>query len=163
MSFWIIALLQLSALAYGLLAGVFLAFSDFIMRALSKTSGAGGIEAMQHINREVFRWIFMALFLGMAPVSAGLVLLALLVLQGGAAILVGTGGATYLLACFLSTVLRNVPMNTRLEAMAGDAGETRSYWRETYLPVWTRWNSLRAGACALASGLLSTGALLLVA
>ena len=64
-----LALLQGAILAYALLAGVFLAFSDFIMRALSRTSGIGGPEAMQLINREVFRWIFMTLFMGMAVVS----------------------------------------------------------------------------------------------
>lgn len=45
---------HLAVLAYALVGGVFLAFSDFIMRALSVTSGHGGAEAMQAINREVF-------------------------------------------------------------------------------------------------------------
>ena len=62
-------LMQFAALAYALLGGVFLAFSDFIMRSLALTGGHGGIEAMQVINREVFRWVFMVLFLGMAPGS----------------------------------------------------------------------------------------------
>jgi len=62
-------LLQFAILAYALVGGVFLAFSDFIMRSLSLTGGTGGVEAMQVINREVFRWVFMALFLGMAAVS----------------------------------------------------------------------------------------------
>ena len=35
--------------------------------------GPGGVEAMQVINREVFRWVFMALFLGMAAVSLVLI------------------------------------------------------------------------------------------
>ena len=59
-------LAHLAVLAYALVGGVFLAFSDFIMRALSVTSGYGGAEAMQAINREVFRWVFMTLFLGLA-------------------------------------------------------------------------------------------------
>ena len=65
----IFILLQFSILAYALVGGVFLAFSDFIMRSLAHTSGIGGVDAMQVINREVFRWVFMALFIGMAPVS----------------------------------------------------------------------------------------------
>ena len=48
-------LLQFAVLAYALLGGVFLAFSDFIMRSLAHTSGMGGVEVMQVINREVFR------------------------------------------------------------------------------------------------------------
>ena len=69
MSLFVFTLLQLSILAYALVAGVFLAFSDFIMRALAHTGGVGGVEAMQVINREVFRWIFVALFIGLAPLS----------------------------------------------------------------------------------------------
>ena len=64
-----ILLALFSILAYALVAGVFLAFSDFIMRSLALTGGTGGVEAMQVINREVFRWVFMTLFLGMAGVS----------------------------------------------------------------------------------------------
>ncbi|WP_298432569.1 hypothetical protein [uncultured Jannaschia sp.] len=64
---WLLTLTQFAILAYAALGVVFLAFSDFIMRALARTSG--GAEAMQSINREVFRIAFMALFLGMAPLS----------------------------------------------------------------------------------------------
>ena len=59
MSPFIFYLTHLAVLAYALVGGVFLAFSDFIMRALSLTGGSGGAEAMQAINREVFRWVFM--------------------------------------------------------------------------------------------------------
>ncbi|WP_242500821.1 hypothetical protein [Tropicimonas sp. IMCC6043] len=61
-------LMQAAILAYAFLGGVFLAFSDFIMRSLSLTTGTVGVETMQVINRQVFRWVFMALFLGMTPV-----------------------------------------------------------------------------------------------
>ncbi len=53
MTTWMLLLGYFSALAYAVLGGVFLAFSDFIMRALSVTSGTGGVEAMNAINREV--------------------------------------------------------------------------------------------------------------
>jgi len=55
MSSFFFVLTQFAILAYALVGGVFLAFSDFIMRSLSLTSGVGGVEAMQVINREVFR------------------------------------------------------------------------------------------------------------
>ena len=53
MSPWFTLVAILSSLAFGLLGGVFLAFSDFIMRSLAQVSGSGGVEAMQAINREV--------------------------------------------------------------------------------------------------------------
>ena len=47
MSTFMILFLHISVLAYALVAGVFLAFSDFIMRSLAITSGSGGVEAMR--------------------------------------------------------------------------------------------------------------------
>lgn len=72
MSTLIFLLLQIAVLAYALVAGVFPAFSDFIMRSLAQTDGVGGVEATQVISREIFRWVFMALFLGMAAASLGI-------------------------------------------------------------------------------------------
>ena len=143
-----LALLQGAILAYALLAGVFLAFSDFIMRALSRTSGIGGPEAMQLINREVFRWIFMTLFMGMAVVS--------LLLSGLAALSLNTPTDTLILLAGLVTVIRNVPMNERLAAMDPATDTARDYWTGTYLPRWTFWNTVRTLACALSSVLLLT-------
>lgn len=57
MSSVVVLLMQFAILAYALIAGVFLAFSDFIMRSLALTSGASGVGTMQVINREVFRWV----------------------------------------------------------------------------------------------------------
>ena len=55
MSTTIFLLIQFAILAYALVGGVFLAFSDFVMRPLALTGGAGGVEVMQSINREVLR------------------------------------------------------------------------------------------------------------
>ncbi|MEP0640528.1 MAG: hypothetical protein ABJC93_16505, partial [Roseobacter sp.] len=71
MSPFIFIAFQFAIIAYALVSGVFLAFSDFIMRSLAHTGGIGGVDAMQAINREVFRWVFMTLFIGMAPISLG--------------------------------------------------------------------------------------------
>ncbi len=45
MSSFLYIALQLAVLAYAMVGGVFLAFSDFIMRALAQTGGHGGVEA----------------------------------------------------------------------------------------------------------------------
>ena len=60
----------LSGLLMALVAGVFLAFSDFVMRSLSDASPRAGIEAMQIINRKVYSSVFLVWLLGLAPVSA---------------------------------------------------------------------------------------------
>ncbi len=157
MSPFLFTLAHVVVIAYALVGGVFLAFSDFIMRALSVTSGHGGAEAMQAINREVFRWVFMTLFLGLAAASLALVVYAALGLTGPAATLIAAAGLVYLLGCFGVTVAFNVPMNEALARMDLSQEATHAYWTGTYLPRWTFWNTVRTIACGFAAALLMLG------
>ena len=152
-----IFLMHVAVLAYALVGGVFLAFSDFIMRALSLTNGPGGAEAMQVINREVFRWVFMTLFLGLAAVSLVLVVYAAVALSGPSAMLVGSAGLVYLVGCFGITIVFNVPMNEALADMDLSQDATLTYWSRIYLPRWTFWNTVRTLACSLSAALLLVG------
>ena len=154
MSPFFFILIQLSILAYALVAGVFLAFSDFIMRSLSLTGGTGGVEAMQVINREVFRWVFMALFLGMAAVSLVIVGYGATNLAHPSGGLILVAGLVYLIGCFGVTVFFNVPMNEALAGMNLSEDATHAYWTGTYLPRWTFWNTVRTLACGLSAALL---------
>jgi len=152
-------LIQFAILAYALIGGVFLAFSDFIMRSLALTGGHGGVEAMQTINREVFRWVFMALFLGMAAVSLIVTAYGALSLSGPAGTLIALAGLVYLIGCFGVTVAFNVPMNETLGALEMSSDAARDYWVQTYVPRWTFWNSVRTIACAVSAALLLFGLL----
>lgn len=156
MSVWFFILLQVSILAYGLLGGVFLAFSDFIMRSLARTPGVGGIEAMQVINREVFRWVFIALFLGMMPVSLGIAIYGGVTVPGVPGSLMLLAGLVYAVGCFGVTACFNVPKNKALDGMDVRHDATRRFWTNTYLPQWIFWNTLRAIACIVSAGLLLT-------
>ena len=147
-------LAQFAILAFASVGGVFLAFSDFIMRSLSRTGGTGGVEAMQVINREVFRWVFMALFLGMSAVSVVIAGYGAMALDGPAGTLIVLSGLVYLVGCFGVTIVFNVPMNEKLAGMDSSAIATRNYWTSTYLPRWTFWNTVRAIACVLSAALL---------
>lgn len=159
MSTAIFLLFQIAILAYAFVGGVFLAFSDFIMRSLAITSGHGGVEAMQAINREVFRWIFMTLFLGMAAVSVAIAAYGFFGLSGPAGTLILLAGLVYLFGCFAVTVFFNVPMNEALAGMETASESARAYWLETYVPRWTFWNSVRTAACAISAALLLFGLL----
>lgn len=150
----LLLLLQGAVLAYALVAGVFLAFSDFIMRSLSRTSGAAGVEAMQTINREVFRWVFMALFLGLALASLGIAAYGGIAVRDGPGTLMMLAGLVYLFGCFGVTVFFNVPMNEALARMSAAEDATSAYWTGTYLPRWTFWNTLRTLACVMSAALL---------
>ena len=157
MSPFFFILMQLAVLAYALVGGVFLAFSDFIMRSLSLTGGTGGADAMQVINREVFRWVFMALFLGMAAVSLVIVVYGAMGLADPTRILILLAGLVYLVGCFGVTVFFNVPMNEALAGMDLSEDATRAYWTGTYLPRWTFWNTVRTVACVVSAALLLFG------
>jgi uncharacterized membrane protein len=159
MSPFFVLLMQFAILAYALVGGVFLAFSDFIMRSLSLTGGSGGVETMQVINREVFRWVFMALFLGMAAASLAMAAYGGFFIRGGPGTLMMIAGLVYVVGCFGVTVFFNVPMNEALAGMDLSSEATREYWTGTYLPRWTFWNTVRTLACAVASALLLLGLL----
>jgi len=129
------------------------------MRSLAQTSGVGGVEAMQEINREVFRWIFMTLFIGMAPVSLAVASYGWFVVGGGPGFLMTLAGATYVIGCFGVTVAFNVPLNETLAGMNVSETATHRYWSDVYLPRWVYWNSVRTGASIASSALLLFGLL----
>ncbi len=146
-----------AGLVCGLVAGVFLSFSDFVMRSLVAARPEGGIESMQMINRKVYRSLFLVMLLGMAPVSVGFAVYAYLFLAGPASTLITAGATIYLAGVFLVTVLANVPMNKRLDDMDPYAQQTADYWT-TYGIVWTRWNHVRTlGSLATALCFLFAG------
>ncbi len=151
--------LQVSIIAYALVGGVFLAFSDFIMRSLAHTGGVGGADAMQVINREVFRWVFMTLFIGMAPVSLAIAGYGWSTVGQGPGSAMVLAGVVYIVGCFGVTVFFNVPMNETLAGMDVSSPQTQEYWARTYLPKWTFWNSVRTAACTLSAACLLFGLL----
>ena len=141
-----------SALLMAFVSGVFLAFSDFIMRSLAAATPGAGIEAMQLINRKVLRSVFVVWLLALGPVAMGLGLYAWIAVEGPARAWFIAGTTLYVMGTFMVTILGNVPMNERLDRMAPDAAETRAYWRQ-YARGWTWWNHLRtvaSGGAALA-------------
>lgn len=147
--------LILAAVAYALLGGVFLAFSDFIMRGLAQAGAPSGIAAMQGVNRTVYRSVFMILFFTALPMSLGVCAVAI----SGPGIdgMTLTAGLLYPAGAFAVTAAANVPMNGRLAAVDPSSAEAAEYWERVYLPRWTRWNTLRAAACIAASLLIAVG------
>ena len=128
MSTTIFFLIQFAILAYALVGGVFLAFSDFVMRSLALTGSAGSVEAMQSIKRKVFRWIFMVLFIGLALVSLFIAGHGGWVLDGQPGKLMQPAGVIYFVGCFGVTVFFNVPMNEAMAGMDAQINATLAYW-----------------------------------
>lgn len=154
---WIFALKLFSALGCGLMAGVFLAFSTFVMSALARLQPSQGIAAMQSINVAAINPWFMAVFMGTAATCLAVGVSALLRWnQPGAAFLLG-GSLLYLLGTFGVTIACNVPLNNALATVKPNSAESARLW-ESYVANWTAWNHVRTIA-ALAAAALFTLAL----
>jgi uncharacterized membrane protein len=54
----------LAALGCGLMAGIFFAFSAFVMKALSRLPASEGMAAMQAINVAILNPLFFVVFFG---------------------------------------------------------------------------------------------------
>jgi uncharacterized membrane protein len=139
-----------AAIGSGLIAGIFFAFSTFIITAFSRIPTEQGIAAMNSINVTIVRSPFMVLFVPTAILCLLIAGLAVLNWRGGASVLMLSGAAFYLFASFLSTIIFNVPMNDALEKVSGNGAEAVQLWT-VYLKDWTWWNHVRTIASLLAS------------
>jgi uncharacterized membrane protein len=139
----------LSGLGCGLVAGVFFAFSTFVMKALGRLPPAQGLAAMQSINEVVINPWFLTLFLGTAVTSACMVIGSLLRWHDPRAFYWLAGGALYLAGTILVTAVCNVPRNDALAQVAPGSPEAAGFWA-TYLSIWTAWNHVRTVAALLA-------------
>lgn len=150
----IFVLTLVSALGCGVVAGVFFAFSTFVMKALGRLPPAQGIAAMQAINVAVLNPWFFAAFFGTA---AGCILLAvssLLRWHETGALYRLIGSALYLVGTILVTIAFNVPRNEALAAVAADTADGAIRWTR-YIPGWTAWNHVRTVAALAAAAALT--------
>jgi uncharacterized membrane protein len=153
---WLFVVTLVSAVGCGLMAGVFFAFSTFVMRALARLPPAQGISAMQSINVAVINPWFMAPFLGTAA-SCGLLTVSSLVrwpTPGAVYLLVGS--VLYLVGTVLVTIAFNVPRNDALAAVDPATADGARLWAD-FVASWTAWNHVRTAAALAASASLAIG------
>lgn len=152
------ALLWFAALSSGLIAGVYFAFSVFIMRAFSKISTTQSIAAMNAINETILRSLFMPLFFGSSIISLCLITVAFAHWGEAGTKLTLIAGAVYFIGMFISTVVFNVPLNNLLARTDPNSDNAHQVWSH-YLSNWTKWNHLRTVSslltCVLCIWLLS--------
>jgi uncharacterized membrane protein len=142
-----------AVLGSALVAGIFFAFSSFVMQALRRLPGPDGIAAMQEINVTVLNpWFFLA-FLGTGVVCLPIAFLAFTDTTGALRFHLVAGCALYVVGCVLVTGVFNVPLNDRLAEVEPGSPEGKTLWAE-YLVRWTRFNHLRTAASLAAAALL---------
>jgi uncharacterized membrane protein len=143
-----------TALGCGLVAGVFFAFSTFVMPALKRLTPAHGIAAMQSINELAVTPVFMTALFGTAAACLGLVAWAVISWGERPAALVLAGGALYLVGTIGVTIACNVPLNDRLATLHPQDADAAGRWDE-YVTRWTAWNHVRTVAALAAAALLT--------
>ena len=142
----------LGVLGTGLVAGVFCAFSAFVMRGLAALPPAQGVAAMKAINVTALRPAFMLVFLGSAVLSTVLAVVTFVLLPDDGTVGLLLGSALYLVGSFGVTMVANVPRNEALMKLDPGTPEAAAYW-PTYVREWTMWNHVRmiaSGAAAVA-------------
>ncbi|MGH6832157.1 MAG: DUF1772 domain-containing protein [Methyloceanibacter sp.] len=140
----------LAALGAALVAGIFFAFSVFIMTALGRLPAEGGISAMQSINVVVLNPVFFAVFFGTAAIALVVAITALIAWSEPGAPYLLAGSLLYLVGTILVTMVFNVPLNNRLASVAPGSAEGAAVWTR-YLSAWTAWNHIRTAASLAAA------------
>ena len=143
-----------TALGCGLAAGVFFAFSTFVMPALERLSPANGVAAMQSINELAVTPAFMTALFGTAVASLALAVWAVISWGERYAALVLASGVLYLVGTIGVTIACNVPLNNRLAKVLPQDADAGSYWNE-YVTKWTAWNHMRTVAALAAATALA--------
>jgi uncharacterized membrane protein len=151
-------LIFVSAIASALVAGIFFAFSTFIMAALGRIPAEQGIAAMQSINVTVINPLFMLAFMGTGVLCLMLIAGAYVRWDETGGKLILLASLIYLIGCIGVTMGFNVPLNNALAALQPATSEAAALWTR-YLQEWTFWNHVRTIA-PIVSAALFIGALL---
>lgn len=150
---WLFTLKLFAALGCGLVAGVFFAFSTFVMPALARLQPPQGIAAMQSINITAINPLFMTALFGTAFACLFLAISTLFKWhQSGVAYLLGS--LLYLIGTVGVTSAFNVPLNDALAIVKPDSTEGANLWVR-YLSNWTTWNHVRTIAALAAAALFA--------
>jgi len=148
-----IGLVFVAAIGSGIVAGIFFAFSSFVMAGLGRIPPAQGVAAMNSINVTVINPSFMSAFLGTGLLCLVVGVRALFLWNQGGAKLVLVASLVYLVGSFGVTLVFNVPLNNKLASIA-DPVQAVAFW-PNYLAAWNTWNHVRTAAAALSAVLFS--------
>jgi uncharacterized membrane protein len=147
-------LLVLTILGNGLVAGVFFAFSSFMMDVFAGLPDRQGMAAMQSVNIIIEKSTFMLPLVLTAVSSLVLAVIAFRNPGGAGSGFVIAGCLLYLIGSFGVTMFFNVPLNNALAS----SNASLELWR-SYQETWTIWNHVRTVAGVLAMAALALGLL----
>ena len=135
----------------GLLAGVFFAFSAFVMSGLHRLPDPGGATAMRSINVTAQRPPLMIALFGVSALCVAVIVRALATWSVPGAAWLLAGATLTIVGALGVTAALNVPLNNRLEA--GTVTWSR------FLAGWDPANHARTILCLAGCAVLLVGAL----
>jgi uncharacterized membrane protein len=145
----VVVLLVVAAVGAGLAAGVFYAFSGFVVQGLDLLPAPEAARAMRSINVTAVRPPLMVALFGTAAVAVVVAVVAVVHGAGGAWWAVA-GAAVYLAAVVGVTAAANVPRNDALAATPGQDDALARAWR-AFRPGWAAWNHVRTAGGTVAA------------
>ena len=152
---WLDALTVATAVGCGLMGGVFLAFSSFVMTGLRRLPPAQSVAAMQAMNASVPASLFGFVFLATAAACLALVVVAVAGWGDAEAVPLLVGAGLYLGGNIALTAGFHIPRNNALDAVDADGPEAPAAWAR-YVRPWLAGNHVRTLACTAATAVLVT-------
>jgi uncharacterized membrane protein len=144
-------LTAVTTIGSGLLAGVFFAFSAFVMSGLQRLPDPGGAAAMRSINVTAQRPPLMIALFGVSALSVAMIVRALATWSRPGAGWLLVGAILTIVGALGVTAAINVPLNNRLEA--GTVTWSR------FLAGWDPANHARTILCLAGCAVLLVGAI----
>jgi uncharacterized membrane protein len=141
----------------GAMAGVFFAFSTFVMDGLTRLAPAHAIAAMQSINRAALTPPFMSLLLGTGALCLGLAAWGALSWGEPGAPWALAAAALYLAGAIGVTRAFNMPINDAVDALRPGDARAAAEWSD-HVSGWMAWNHVRTVTAAAATALLVVAA-----
>jgi uncharacterized membrane protein len=151
---WLFVLTLVTAIACGLMAGFFFAYSASVMKALARLPAPYGLAAMQSINVVVINPLVMTALFGTAVACFVLVVAAFVEWGEAYAVYLLVGGLLYLVGVIVLTIVYHVPRNDAMATLEPNDPGAVERWRR-YTRTWTAWNHVRTVAPLFAATLLT--------
>jgi uncharacterized membrane protein len=130
-----------AAIGVSITAGVYFAFSTFVMVALRRLSNSQAISAMNSINKAAPNPLFMLALFGTAIVCVLLMISGLQHRDNPAAMWQIVGAALYLVSVVI-TVIYHIPHNDQLMRVDPNGAGAGTTWTHFY-SGWLAWNHVR--------------------
>jgi len=130
----------------GLMAGIYFAFSIFIMKSFSELPVQQAAQVMNKINDVIVNTWFLPLFFGSTLWYAALFVWSFADWQQNQSMLLVAAALIYIIGMFLVTAFGNVPLNNALKASESNNELLERAW-DIYLRKWTLLNHFRTISC----------------